>query len=124
MIANLPSQLYLDTLLQYYEEEVQGEAYFNGIADRLSEPDHQAKMQLMAKVEKFVAAVVLPLVRKYDLKPEPHDFARTKTISRKCCRANNWCRGKNLLCFLPATAGSDSSSTRMRQLLSPPCSQT
>lgn len=71
MIANRPSQLYLDTLLQYYEEEVQGEAYFNCIADRLPNPDHQAKMQLMAKVENFAAAAVLPLVRKYELKPKP-----------------------------------------------------
>ena len=67
VITGRPSQQYLDTLLLYYEEEVQGEAYFNGIADRLSDPDHQAKMQLMAKVENFAAASVLPLIRKHNL---------------------------------------------------------
>ena len=71
MTADQPSEKYLDTLLRYYEEEVEGEAYFNGIADRLSDLDHQAKMRLMAKVETYAAAAVYPLVRKYGLAPRP-----------------------------------------------------
>ena len=71
MTADQPTRQYLDTLLRYYEEEIEGEAYFNGIADRLGGPDHQAKMRLMARVETYAAATVYPLISKYGLAPKP-----------------------------------------------------
>ena len=63
-------QKYLETLVQYYEEEVEGEAYFDGIAERLS-AEEQRKMALMARVENYAAASVAPLLEKYGLSPRP-----------------------------------------------------
>jgi dimethylamine/trimethylamine dehydrogenase len=66
-----PDTTYLDTLLKYYEEEIEGEAYFHRIADRLATPDHADKMRLMGDVETFAAAAVRPLLDKYGLTPRP-----------------------------------------------------
>ena len=63
------SQKYLDTLKLYYEEEIEGEAYFYGIADRLEDPDQKEKMRVMAQVETYAAAAVAPLLEKYSLTP-------------------------------------------------------
>ena len=64
-----PDAAYLDRLKQYYEEEIEGEAYFARIADRLTTPDQADKMRLMGKVETFAAAAVRPLLDKYGLTP-------------------------------------------------------
>ncbi len=64
-----PTQKYLDTLLLYYEEEVEGEAYFQMLADLAEKPDHRDKLHLLAKVEHHAASVTLPLIRKYVLTP-------------------------------------------------------
>jgi dimethylamine/trimethylamine dehydrogenase len=64
-----PTQVYLDTLLLYYEEEIEGEAYFQTLADMAGNPDHHNKLQLLAKVEHHAANVTLPLIRKYALTP-------------------------------------------------------
>ena len=62
-----PTQKYLDTLLLYYEEEVEGEAYFQTLAEMAGNPDHRHKLQLIAKVEHYAAAITLPLIHKYEL---------------------------------------------------------
>ncbi|MEM6577081.1 MAG: hypothetical protein AAF678_01195 [Pseudomonadota bacterium] len=62
---------YHDTLVQYYEEEVEGEAYFLEWANAFEDPDHRAKMVLMAEVERHAAAAVLPILQKYGLTPRP-----------------------------------------------------
>ncbi len=64
-----PSQKYLDTLKLYYEEEVEGEAYFAALAERLTDPEEKRKMQMMADVETYAAAAVKPLLNKYGLEP-------------------------------------------------------
>ena len=66
-----PSEKYLETLVQYYEEEIEGEAYFAAIADRLDDPEERRKMQMMADVETYAAASVRPLIDKYGLTPRP-----------------------------------------------------
>lgn len=65
----LPSAEYLDTLRRYYEEEVEGEAYFYAIADKFDDVDERRKMSLVAEVETFAAASVKPLLDKYGLTP-------------------------------------------------------
>lgn len=65
-----PTQKYLDTLLLYYEEEVEGEAYFQALAEMMDKPDHYDKLHLLAKVEHHAAAVTLPLIIKYALTPK------------------------------------------------------
>ena len=68
-----PTQKYLDTLTRYYEEEIEGEAYFYAIAERLTDPEEQRKMRLVAEVETYAAAAVVPLLEKYALTPNPHE---------------------------------------------------
>ncbi|MEM9912561.1 MAG: hypothetical protein AAF922_17475 [Pseudomonadota bacterium] len=62
---------YHETLVLYYEEEVEGEAYFLEWAKAFEDPDHRAKMVLMGEVERHAAAAVLPLLEKYGLTPRP-----------------------------------------------------
>ena len=57
---------YLDTLLQYYEEEVSGESYFYGLADHF---DNRDELILLAKVERHAARTIQPLLSKYGLLP-------------------------------------------------------
>jgi len=64
------SQEYLDTLLRYYEEEVEGEGYFFALADRLKDPTERRKMHMIGEVEIVAANAVLPLLKKYDLTPK------------------------------------------------------
>ncbi|MEM6375030.1 MAG: hypothetical protein AAF686_02245 [Pseudomonadota bacterium] len=60
---------YHETLVLYYEEEVEGEAYFLEWAKAFEDPDHCAKMVLMGEVERHAAAAVRPLLEKYGLTP-------------------------------------------------------
>ncbi len=60
---------YLDTLLLYYEEEVEGEAYFNELATLFDAPDAKEKLTLLAEVERHAAAGVAPLLAQYNLIP-------------------------------------------------------
>lgn len=60
---------YLDTLLLYFEEEIMGEAYFYGLAEKFEEPEQRGKLILLAEVERHAAEAVRPLLAKYDLAP-------------------------------------------------------
>jgi len=61
--------LYHKTLLVYYEEEIMGEAYFNGLARLYANAGAREKLILLAQVERRAAEAMEPLLRKYDLKP-------------------------------------------------------
>ena len=58
---------YLRTLLSYYEEEFEGEAYFHELADNFED---EGKLTLLARVERRVAESVVPLLKKYKLVPK------------------------------------------------------
>ncbi|WP_227268979.1 oxidoreductase [Roseobacter weihaiensis] len=60
---------YLETLLTYYEEEVAGIAYYQGLAEICDDPDHKAKMLLLAGIEERTAGIVKPLIDAYGLTP-------------------------------------------------------
>ncbi|WP_425046254.1 FAD-dependent oxidoreductase [Primorskyibacter sp. S87] len=62
-----PSKEYLDTLRNYYEEEVEGEAYFEAIGCRRASPDERRKMTRLAEIEIFTAEAVRPLIDKYGI---------------------------------------------------------
>ncbi len=64
------SAIYLKTLLDYYEEEVSGVAYFNGLAEHIDGGAARGKLRLLAKVERRAADAVLPLLEKYGLAPQ------------------------------------------------------
>ena len=57
---------YLDTLLQYYEEEIEGEAYFYGLAEHFKERE---KTLLLARVERKAASMLEYLLVHYRLQP-------------------------------------------------------
>ena len=60
----------MDTLLLYFEEEIIGEGYFLGLAERFPDQDQlEIKMTYLAKVEHRAAEHVRPLLHKYGLKP-------------------------------------------------------
>ncbi|MEM8537226.1 MAG: hypothetical protein AAGF56_05115 [Pseudomonadota bacterium] len=61
---------YHATLVQYYEEEVEGEAYFAELAKRFEDPAHREKLTLLAEVERHAAEAVAPLIEKYGLIPK------------------------------------------------------
>jgi len=60
---------YLETLLDYYEEEVMVEAYFYGLADHIGGAAEREKLALLAEVERRAADVVRPLLEKHGLVP-------------------------------------------------------
>ncbi len=64
---------YFETLLLYYEEEIEGEAYFAALSKAFSDPDQREKMNFLAQVEGHAARAVAPLIAKYGLKPRPTD---------------------------------------------------
>tara|TARA_R110000851_G_scaffold79396_2_gene174774 strand:+ start:31 stop:513 length:483 start_codon:yes stop_codon:yes gene_type:complete len=64
-----PDQTYLSKLLLYYEEEIEGEAYFEGLARRFPDPEQHRRLTLLAEVERHAAAGVAPLIARYALSP-------------------------------------------------------
>ena len=72
---------YLETLLLYYEEEIMGERYFIALSEHFAKPHQKEKMLLLAKVEKFAAEAILPLLSKYEL--VPRDSGLLKEIGKK-----------------------------------------
>lgn len=70
-----PTKHYLQTLLIYYEEEVSGEAYFLSLAEHFVE---HKKLVLLAKVERYAAQSVLPLLEKYALSPRDESILKAE----------------------------------------------
>ena len=66
---------YLKTLLSYYEEEIEGEAYFYGLVDHFEE---QEKLTVLARVERRAAESVVPLLEKYELVPKDESELKTR----------------------------------------------
>ncbi|EAQ27427.1 hypothetical protein [Roseovarius sp. 217] len=64
-----PDQTYLAKLLLYYEEEIEGEAYFDALARRFPDPAQHKRLMLLAEVERHAARGVAPLIAHYDLTP-------------------------------------------------------
>lgn len=59
---------YRKTLLDYYEEEIMGEAYFDALAEHFDGEGERDKLRLLARVERRAAEVVAPLLHKHGLK--------------------------------------------------------
>ncbi|SLN48997.1 hypothetical protein PEL8287_02558 [Roseovarius litorisediminis] len=83
-----PTQAYLNTLLLYYEEEIEGEAFFNGLAEWSEHPSQREKLHLLAAVEDHAAKVTLPLIRKHGLIPRCEDdlFRSGRKMARKAAK--------------------------------------
>jgi len=78
-------RVYLDTLCLYYEEEIEGEAYFEELAQAFDHADHAAKLSLLADVERHAARAVAPLIAKYRLTPRPAEALQAS--GRRAARA-------------------------------------
>lgn len=81
---------YRETLLLYYEEEIEGEAYFATLATRFSDPDHREKLRLLAKVEAHAAFGVEPLIEKYALVPRAADTLIRKGVAEAQSETSDW----------------------------------
>lgn len=68
MMAGEDTQ-YHETLLLYYEEEIEGEAYFSALSQAFSDPEQSQKLDLLARIEDHAARAVAPLIAKYGLRP-------------------------------------------------------
>ncbi len=68
-MARTASAVYLKTLLEYYEEEVMGVAYFHGLAEHIGGAAERGKLVLLAEVERRAAEVVRPLLDRHGLVP-------------------------------------------------------
>ncbi len=62
---------YLRVLCRYFEEEIEGEAYFRALAENAGPADAREKLLMLARVERCAAEAVRPLLDKYGLKPQP-----------------------------------------------------
>ena len=85
-----PSQVYLETLKQYYEEEVEGEAYFAALASQQPTPERRDKMQALADVEATAAKSVLPLLAKYKISPKPSAELRKSGTAQARDASEDW----------------------------------
>jgi dimethylamine/trimethylamine dehydrogenase len=81
---------YLATLLRYYEEEIEGEAYFGALADRRTDPAESEGMHLLAEVETYAAAAVAPLLRKYDLYPASTEALHARGRAQAAAAPEAW----------------------------------
>ena len=60
---------YRKTLLDYYEEEIMGEAYFDALTEYFDGKGERDKLHLLTRVERCAAEAVRPLLSKHDLMP-------------------------------------------------------
>ena len=81
---------YLETLQLYYEEEIEGEAYFARLADRFDDPEHARKLRLLAEVERHAASGVAPLIEKHGLAPRPRDALITSGYADADTTSLDW----------------------------------
>lgn len=72
-----PDAKYRKTLLDYYEEEVMGEAYFYGLCDHFDGESEREKLRLLAEVETCAARSVEPLLKKHGLEPRDSEVLRS-----------------------------------------------
>ncbi len=77
-MARTASAAYLETLLEYYEEEIMGEAYFRGLAEHIGGAAECEKLVLLAEVERRAAEIVRPLLDRHGL--APRDAAVLKSL--------------------------------------------
>jgi dimethylamine/trimethylamine dehydrogenase len=68
---------YRKTLLDYYEDEIMGEAYFHALAEHFDGEGERDKLRLLAQVERCAAEVVRPLLHKHDLMAQDEQVLRS-----------------------------------------------
>ena len=85
-----PDPSYFDKILKAYEGEVAGEAYFKALAGVFNEQEHTQKLALLAAVENLTSRTLLPLLKRYGIKPREqndlvnlaHSWIRERAFNR------------------------------------------
>ncbi|NRB36226.1 MAG: hypothetical protein HRU31_16090 [Rhodobacteraceae bacterium] len=91
---------YLETLVQYYDEEIEGEAYFETLANLTADPTQKEALSLLAQVEHHAAKGVAPLLVKHSL--TPGDAAALRASGHKDA-AGSWAGWDELLDDMDST---------------------
>ena len=91
---------YRKTLLDYYEEEIMGEAYFNALAEHFDGEGQRDKLRLLARVERRAAEVVQPLLQKHDLTARSE--AVLKSLGEADVAAHQGYSWRELVAFMAA----------------------
>lgn len=73
---------YEETLVAYFEEEVEGEAYFHALAEYFDEPGAAEKLHLMAEVERCAADTMRPLLARHALATRNEDALRADAVTK------------------------------------------
>ena len=81
---------YLATLLRYYEEEVEGEAWFAALAAAMSLTRQKEKLLLLAEVERRTAEAVRPLIDRYGLTPAPQGSLAASGRAQAAMAPQDW----------------------------------
>jgi dimethylamine/trimethylamine dehydrogenase len=74
------SQDYHATLRSYFEEEIEGEAYFEALIPFFDEPGAAGKLALLARIERCAAEVTRPLLARHGLEPRPDEELRAMGV--------------------------------------------
>jgi dimethylamine/trimethylamine dehydrogenase len=73
---------YEETLVWYFEEEIEGEAYFHALAEYFDEPGAAEKLHVMAEVERCAADTMRPLLKRHNLETRDEDALRAGAVTR------------------------------------------
>jgi len=60
---------YEETLVAYFEGEIEGETYFHGLAEHFGEEGAAEKLHLLGEVERCAADVMRPVLARHGLRP-------------------------------------------------------
>lgn len=112
-----PDQTYLDTLLLYFEEEIEGEAYFRQMSKLAKSPPEKERLRLLAEVERHAAEAVRPLIDKYHLHPRPTKDLAASGVSDANATEPDW---KALLSGMRDTYPGYLADFRALEALGPP----
>ena len=72
---------YRERLLLAYEEEVETEAYFAALAERVEDPRRKESLRLLAELERHTARIIAPLLDRHGL--VPRDGASLAALGRR-----------------------------------------
>ncbi len=73
---------YEETLIWYFEEEIEGEAYFHALAEHFDEPGAAEKLHVMAEVERCAANVMRPLLERHNLVTRDENTLRADAVTK------------------------------------------
>ena len=77
-----PDLSYEEILVWYFEEEIEGEAYFHALAEHFDEPGAAENLHIMAEVERCAANLMRPLLERHNLVTRDEDALRAGAVTQ------------------------------------------